>query len=210
MLYIPKNKKKIKKPTLQKKDIINFEKKIKYLYEDGKIPYPIHLTSGNEDYLLKIFEYISQKDWVFCSWRSHAHALLKGIEKKELEKQILKGKSMYISSNKNRFLSSSIAGGVIPIALGVALSIKRNKQKNKVWLFVGDMTYMMGIFHEVYNYKKNFNLPLEIVIEDNGKSVYTDTKKTWGLKKTNYPSDLFHYKFKLGYPHHGTGKWVSF
>ena len=62
----------------------------------------------------------------------------------------------------------------------------------------------------VYNYSRNFNLPLEFVIEDNGKSVYTDTKKTWNLKKINYPKDIFYYKFKLGYPHHGTGKWVSF
>ena len=58
----------------------------------------------------------------------------------------MNGKSMYISSKKNRFLSSSIAGGTIPIALGVALSIKKNKQKNKVWCFVGDMTSQMGIF----------------------------------------------------------------
>ena len=38
------------------------------------------------------------------------------------------------------------------------------------------MTSKMGIFNEAYNYSRNFKLPLEIVIEDNGKSVYTDTK----------------------------------
>ena len=38
------------------------------------------------------------------------------------------------------------------------------------------MTSQMGVFHEVYNYSKNFKLPLEFVIEDNGKSVNTDTK----------------------------------
>ena len=68
----------------------------------------------------------------------------------------------------------------------------------------------MGIFHEVYNYSRNFNLPLEIVIEDNGISVYTDTKKTWNISKLNFPKDVFYYNFKMGYPHHGTGKWVSF
>ena len=44
------------------------------------------------------------------------------------------------------------------------------------------MTSKMGIFNEVYNYSRNFNLPLEIVIEDNGASVYTDTKKL-GIQK---------------------------
>ena len=42
----------------------------------------------------------------------------------------------------------------------------------KVWLFIGDMTSTMGVFYEAYNYSRNFNLPLEIVIEDNGQSVY--------------------------------------
>ena len=44
------------------------------------------------------------------------------------------------------------------------------------------MTAQMGNFFEAYNYSRNFKLPLEFVIEDNGKSVYSDTKKTWGLK----------------------------
>ena len=133
-----------------------------------------------------------------------------GVDEKKLLSQIMMGKSMYVSSKKNNFLSSSIAGGMLPIALGLALAIKRKKQKNKVWVFIGDMTSMMGSFFEVYNYSRNFNLPLEFIIEDNGKSVYTNTKKTWNLKKLNYPKDVFYYKFNLKYPHHGTGKWVSF
>ena len=68
----------------------------------------------------------------------------------------------------------------------------------------------MGNFFEAYNYSRNFDLPLEFVIEDNGKSVYTDTKKAWGFKKFNHPKDIFYYQYKLKYPHHGTGKWVSF
>ena len=32
---------------------------------------------------------------------------------------------MYISSKKNKFFRSSIAGGIIPIALGTALGIKK-------------------------------------------------------------------------------------
>ena len=72
------------------------------------------------------------------------------------------------------------------------------------------MTSQMGVFYEAYNYSRNFALPLEIVIEDNGLSVYTDTKKAWNFSKLNIPKDLFYYKFKLDYPHHGTGKWISF
>ena len=209
-IYIPKNKKKIRKKIFNIDTIVNFEKEIFNIYNQGKIKYPIHLTKGNEVQLSEIFKYIDKKDWVFTSWRNHAHALLHGLPKNKLKKQIITGKSMYVSSKKNNFFCSSIAGGVIPIALGAALALKRNKSKQKVWLFVGDMTSMMGVFYEAYNYSRNFNLPLEIVIEDNGQSVYTDTKKTWNINKLKYPNDVFYYKFKLGYPHHGTGQWVSF
>ena len=208
-IYIPKNKKIVSKK--QSVDIISkFEINIFKDYNSGKIPYPIHLSKGNEIQLTKIFRYISKKDWVCSSWRNHAHALLHGFDPIKLKKQIFHGKSMYSASNKNNFLSSSIAGGIIPIALGIALAIKKRREKRKVWVFLGDMTSMMGVFFEAYNYSRNFKLPIEFVIEDNGKSVYSDTKKTWGFKKYNYPKDVFYYQYKLKYPHHGTGKWVSF
>lgn len=211
MIYIPKGKKKFKKISNHLVHKVTlFEKKIYEDYNLGKIPFPIHLTKGNEKYLKKIFSYISSNDWIFCSWRNHAHAILHGINEKKLYSQIINGKSMYVSCKKRKILCSSIAGGIIPIALGVALSIKKKRQKNKVWVFIGDMTSKMGVFNEAYEYSRNFNLPLEFVIEDNGKSVYTDTKNVWGAKKIKYPKDVFYYKYKLGYPHHGTGQWVSF
>ncbi len=209
-IYIPKSKKKIQKQFFDVQKIIKFEREIFDLYNKGKIKYPIHLTKGNENQLVEIFKYVHTKDWVFTSWRNHAHALLHGIPEKKLKQQIMNGKSMYISSKKNNFFCSSIAGGIIPIALGSALALKKSGSKQKVWLFIGDMTSTMGVFYEAYNYSRNFNLPLEIVIEDNGQSVYTNTKKTWNMKKLKFPKDVFYYKFKLGYPHHGTGQWVSF
>ena len=148
-IFIPKNKKKIN--SLKNPNIISkFESKIYDLYNKGKIPFPVHLTKGNEIQLCKIFQYISKKDWVLSTWRNHGHALMHGVDEKKLLSQIMMGKSMYVSSKKNNFLSSSIAGGMLPIALGLALAIKRKKQKNKVWVFIGDMTSMMGSFFEVW------------------------------------------------------------
>ena len=209
-IHIPKKFKTLKKVKLSEKNLKDFEKNIFELYNIGKIKFPIHLSGGNEKILIKIFSFIGKDDWVFSSWRNHYHALLQGMDKNKLEDQIVKGKSMYISSKKNKFFCSSIAGGSLPIALGVAKSIKLKKQKNKVWVFIGDMTSEMGIFYEVYKYARYNNLPIEFVIEDNGKSVYTSTKKAWGFKKKDYFKDIIYYQYKLSYPHHGIGKWVSF
>ena len=53
---------------------------------------------------------------------------------------------MGIMSKKYKFFSSAIVGGILPIAMGVALSIKKLKQKNIVWVFIGDMTFETGTF----------------------------------------------------------------
>ena len=116
---------------------------------------------------------------------------------------------MSINSKEHRFYSSSIVGGSIPIALGTALSIKRKKEKNKVWCFVGDMTFESGVFHECYKYSRNFKLPLEFVIEDNNMSTNTPTDETWGIK-SKIPNDVYYYKYERCFPHHGTGSWVLF
>tara|TARA_B100000989_G_C19533096_1_gene471510 strand:- start:689 stop:1285 length:597 start_codon:yes stop_codon:yes gene_type:complete len=197
------------KNKIDKNFLITFSDKIKKIYEKGKIKAPIHLSGNNEKQLIRIFKNVKKKDWVFSTWRSHYHALLHGINPKWLENEIIKGKSMGIINKKKNFYSSAIVGGILPIALGVALSIKKKKLKNKVWVFVGDMTYETGVFYEVYKYSKNFKLPIKFVIEDNGLSTNTPTFKAWG-KKQKIKSDLIYYKYKRKFPHHGTGTWLLF
>jgi hypothetical protein len=41
-----------------KKDLIDFEKKVYDLFESGDLPYLIHLCGGNEDNLIEIFKEI--------------------------------------------------------------------------------------------------------------------------------------------------------
>jgi len=100
-------------------------------------------------------------------------------------------------------------GGVLPIALGVAMGIKRKNKKEKVWVFVGDMCAETGVFHECVKYAKRNNLPINFVIEDNELSVDTPTQKVWGELEGS-ESKLYRYQYKREYPHHGIGQWVNF
>ena len=169
-------KKKIKN---LKSILINFEKDIKNNYEKGKIKAPIHLSGNNEIPLIKIFNKIKKTDWVFSSWRNHYHAILKGIPTKLIKKEIMMGRSMGLNFKKYNFYSSSIVGGIIPIAMGVAKSIKLKKSKSVVWVFIGDMTFETGLFHECYKYSRNHKLPIKFVVEDNNMSTNTPTDKVW-------------------------------
>ena len=191
-------------------ELSSYELSIAKEYEAGKIKGPIHLSDGNEIPLIKIFSYIGKEDFVFSTWRNHYHALLHGLDQSFLTNEIREGRSMGIISKKPFFYSSSIVGGIVPIALGAALALKRNKKKfQKVWCFIGDMTYESGLFWEAYKMSRNHALPLNFVVENNGKSVTTDTKKAWNGKMETLDGVIY-YDYESKFPHHGTGKWVNF
>ena len=191
-------------------DLLDFELKIIESWEGGKIKGPVHLSNGNESQLIEIFKRIKTTDWVFSTWRSHYHALLKGIDPTWVEQTILDGKSITICNEKEKFYSSAIVGGTLSIALGTALSIKRDGGDDKVWVFVGDMSFESGLFYETHKYARNLDLPLYFVVEDNSVSTYTPTIETWGGKQREIPEDVIYYQYQSKYPHYGTGKWVVF
>ena len=199
----------IREQKLSPQDLINFEDLIVNHWEGGKIKGPVHLSNGNEEQLLEISKRIDPTDWVFSTWRSHYHALLKGVSPDWLESEILDGRSISIINREKKFYSSAIVGGIIPIATGVAMSNKRDNKNDIVWCFIGDMTFETGTFMENYKYIKNFELPVRFVVEDNGVSTNTPTIETWG-KKLEVPNDVVYYEYEKHWPHYGTGKWVVF
>jgi TPP-dependent pyruvate/acetoin dehydrogenase alpha subunit len=190
------------------------KKKLLAILIKKKIKSPIHLYSGNEKEIIKIFKRVKKNDWIFCSWRSHYQCLLKGVKENELTKSILKGNSISLCFPKKKIYSSAIVGGSLPIALGVAISIKLSKKKNKVFCFMGEMTSETGIAHECIKYAENFNLPIVFIVEDNKISVCTNTRKTWGQRKLTYElkksKKILYYQYKNKYPHAGSGKRIQF
>ena len=209
-MIIPDYLKIVRDIKLTEKDLITFEEDVKEYYEDAKITAPVHLSKGNEKEVLEIFQYVHPDDWVFSSWRNHFHALLHGLDRDVLMEDIIDGRSMSTNSIKPKFYSSSIVAGIIPIAVGAANALKMKKSERGVWCFIGDMTFETGIFYESYKYVKNFNLPLQFVVEDNNLSTNTPTDETWGGIKRDVPDDVIYYSYERGYPHHGTGNWVLF
>lgn len=199
----------VREHGFSEQDLIDYENMIVDHWENAKIRGPVHLSNGNETPLIEIFKRIKTTDWVFSTWRSHYHALLKGIDPKFIENEILDGKSITICNTDEKFYSSAIVGGTLSIALGVAQAIKRDNKDDKVFCFIGDMSFESGIFYEVHKYARNFDLPLYFIVEDNGVSTYTPTDATWN-KKRDIPADVIHYNYKSKYPHYGSGKWIVF
>lgn len=199
--------------SLTPEDLIAFERDIAAEFEAGKIKAPVHLAGGNETQLIEIFRNIRPQDWVLCQWRSHYHALLKGVPPSQVKEAIMAGRSIALCFPEHRILCSAIVGGIAPIATGLAWSIKRRlfgkSGKNEwVFAFMGDMTAESGIFYESRKYAKRQGLPVTWIVEDNKKSVCTDTQNVWGEELVALPDKR--YDYDLTWPHVGTGKWVSF
>jgi TPP-dependent pyruvate/acetoin dehydrogenase alpha subunit len=87
--------------------LIGFESRIAHLFNEGKIPHPIHLSQGNEEFLIKIFNNIKPSDWVFSTWRSYYYCLLKGVPENLIEQSILAGKSIALNFPKYKFFFSN-------------------------------------------------------------------------------------------------------
>src|ERR1700675_3846186 len=132
---------------LTSQDLIQFESEIAELFNAKKIRAVIHLFSGGGENMLNVFETIRPEDLVMCSWRSHYQCLLKGVPRDEVKAEILAGRSIALCFPEYLVVSSGIVGGIIPIALGVALGIKRSGGTNHVHCFMGDMTSETGIAH---------------------------------------------------------------
>lgn len=199
---------------MTKQELIDFETHIANEFNESKIRAPVHLYYGNEDELINIFKDIRQQDWVFCSWRSHYQCLLKGVPDWEVKKEILEGRSISLCFPKHKIYSSAIVGGVLPIAVGTAMSIKKSGGNSKVFCFMGDMTSETGIAYESIKYAIQHELPIQFIIEDNGKSVCTDTREVWNDEHLTYENSrnnmIYFYKYETKYPHAGAGMRVQF
>jgi pyruvate dehydrogenase E1 component alpha subunit len=194
-------------------ELIDFETEIGECFNNGIIKAPVHLYSGNETQIIDIFKNINDEDWVFCTWRSHYQCLLKGVPKDRLRQDILDGKSITLCYPDFNIYSSAIVTGSIPISVGVALDKKLKNKPGHVWCFVGDMASETGTFFENWKYAVNHDLPITFVVEDNNKSVCTNTRKVWNASEIYFSESkptVLYYQYQSKYPHAGAGKRIQF
>ncbi len=217
--------------TLTKNELIDFESKVRDLFLDGKINCPIHLSGGNEDQLISIFNTIEPKDYVISNHRNHYHYLLKGGSSQKLLDEILglpsgvcggKSRSMHIYDKSINFLTTAIIGGSAGIACGIGLALKKKYSMQStsgdidtldrphVWCFVGDGVEDSGFFLQSVRFSIARLLPVTFIIEDNDLAVESTKKDRWHNYAPMGAQNIIRYTYTRRYPHVGVGKHVSF
>ncbi|QWD13725.1 hypothetical protein G6678_05780 [Polynucleobacter paneuropaeus] len=192
---------------IDKNNLIKFEEKICHHWESGDLPFLIHLSGGNEDFLIDFFDKnINEGDWIFSTHRNHYHALLAGIDERKLELSILAGNSMFAFNRERNFITSSVLSGTCCIAAGVAWALKLENSENKVWCFLGDGAEEEGHFYEAVMMVQGHNLPCKFIIEDNNRSVdSTRAERLPNKFRVDWPDCVIRNVYNSTFPHAGNG-----
>lgn len=190
--------------------LIETENLVKDLWESGELPYLTHLCGGNEDWLCDYYrQNFKEGDWIFCSHRTHYHALCYGIEPDDLIDRIKQGLSMFIYAD--RFVCSAIVGGVLAMACGKALMNQIQGNGSHVHCFCGDGATDQGAFWEAIRFAEGRQLPITFIVEDNGGQCGVGMRERWG--SLNYwrarrcmiqSPHVRYYQYTPTYPHAGT------
>jgi TPP-dependent pyruvate/acetoin dehydrogenase alpha subunit len=167
------------------------EERIAAIYPSDKIKSPVHLAIGQEAIAAAICDVLRPDDVVACTYRSHAAYLAKGGDLKAMFAEMYgkdtgcargKGGSMHLV-DMDRFVlgASAVVGTTIPVALGYALAVKREKRGRVVVAFFGDGATEEGVFYESLNFAVLHRLPVLFVCENNLYAIHTPLEKRWAV-----------------------------
>lgn len=191
---------------MDRADLIAFTAEISRRFDAGEIPGPVHLNSETQiEPLIEIFRDIKRTDYVLSTWRSTYHALLHGVRPGLVMAEIVAGRSMQLHFPEHRFMTSSIMGGMLPIACGLAAGGER------VWCFVGDMCASTGAFQDAVRLAHGHQSKVTFIVEDNQLSTNTPTRSTWGWNTLWQEwKNVKRYSYQRTTPHYGTGSGSGF
>lgn len=192
--------------ALTAQDLTDYENQVRDLWEAGELPWLTHLTSGNEEWLVRYFhENFNEGDWVFASHRCHFPYLLSGGQ--DFIQKIKTGRSMFLYAE--RFVCSAIVAGSCSMACGKALAIKLTGGTEHVHCFLGDGATDQGAFWEALRFAEGRDLPITFIVEDNNGQCGVTPKERWGgivcpMKDRIIDSyKVRYYNYRSGYPHAG-------
>jgi pyruvate dehydrogenase E1 component alpha subunit len=183
--------------------IREFEERVKLLFLEGTMPGTIHQCQGQEATAAGVCAALKADDWITSTFRGHGHALAKGLTAQELLDELFgartgcckgKGGSMHVGNmQKGMVPGIAIVAGGIPLAAGMALAFKMQKNRRVVACFFGDGAVAEGAFHEGLNMAALWSLPAVFVCENNLYGASTHISKV--MKNTRVSERATSYGF---------------
>jgi len=143
---------------------------------------------GQEASAVGVVAALADDDLILTNHRSAGHLLARGADPGRLLAEVMgrssgycKGKSgsLHISVKElGVVLTSTIVGGELSLATGVALSQKVLRKPGIVVCFFGDGAACEGVFHESLNLASVWQLPILYVCENNQWQAFVHRRET--------------------------------
>jgi 2-oxoisovalerate dehydrogenase E1 component len=150
------------------------EQKLLDLFAEGKLVGTVHTCIGQEFTGIAVCAALRPGDLIYSNHRCHGHFLARTDDVSGLLAEVMgkpsgvcggRGGSQHLCSKG--FYSNGIQGGIVPVASGLALSLKLHKPEQIAVVFIGDGTLGEGVLYESMNIVSKWQLPLLIVLEHN-------------------------------------------
>jgi pyruvate dehydrogenase E1 component alpha subunit len=164
-----------------------FEEQSAALNAAGKSP-SMCTSVGQEASAVGVMNALDWRDQILTNHRSAGHLLARGADPRRILAEILgkstgycggKSGSLHISVKElGVVLTSTIVGGELSLAPGVALSRQMLGGEGIVVVFFGDGAATEGVFHESINLAAVWNLPVLYVCENNQWQAFVHRKET--------------------------------
>ncbi len=154
-----------------------FELMLERLFKAGELYGTTHLSVGQEGTAAGVIYALQTTDLLLSTHRGHAISLIKGADPNAMMAELfgretgccrgLGGSLHIVDTASGNYGANGIMAASLPIAAGIALSLKKDKQNRVIAAFFGDASANNGAFHEALNMAALWKLPVVFVCENN-------------------------------------------
>lgn len=154
------------------------EERVRTLYLQGKVPGAVYSSRGQEGAAVASAYALADGDYIAPLIRDLGASFVRGIEPSRVFAQWLArsggptrgrdGNLHFGDITRGVLPPISMLGAGIPLCAGIALAGKQQGANVVALTYIGDGGTNTGDFHEGLNFAAVFQLPLVVVVEDNG------------------------------------------
>ncbi|MCA9752951.1 MAG: thiamine pyrophosphate-dependent dehydrogenase E1 component subunit alpha [Gemmatimonadetes bacterium] len=162
------------------------EERLGLLYRTGKVVGGLYTSLGQEGISVGTAYALEPQDWVGPLIRNLGVMLVRGVRPREAFTQYCAratsptggrdGNTHFGNPEKRIVAPISHLGAVIPVMAGIALAAKKRGENAVCVTWIGDGGTSTGDFHEGLNLAAVLDLPLVLVVENNGYAYSTPTR----------------------------------
>jgi TPP-dependent pyruvate/acetoin dehydrogenase alpha subunit len=163
------------------------EERLGILYRTGKVVGGLYTSLGQEGISVGSAYALEPQDWVGPLIRNLGTMLVRGVRPREAFTQYLAratsptggrdGNTHFGDLSRRIIAPISHLGAVIPVMAGIAFACKRRAENAVALTYIGDGGTSTGDFHEGMNIAAVLDLPLVLIVENNGYAYSTPTRR---------------------------------